>query len=68
MSIGAGDTKYGLKNTGKFTRSYCDCDIKFHRCLKNANTMISNQVGNFYFNVVGHECFTEGDFTIKEIV
>jgi secretory phospholipase A2 len=59
MSLAAQETKYGLKNSGKFTRSHCDCDEKFYQCLKNVNSMLSTQVGKVYFNVLGHQCFKE---------
>lgn len=59
MVLAAQESKYGLKNSGKFTRSHCDCDQKFYKCLKQVNTMLSNQIGNFYFNVLGHQCFKE---------
>lgn len=58
-TLAAQETKFGLKNSGKFTRSHCDCDMKFYQCLKNVNTLLSNQAGNLYFNVLGHQCFSE---------
>lgn len=64
MTLGAQEEKFGLKNSGKFTRSHCDCDQKFYQCLKNAKTLVSTQVGKFYFNVLGHQCFKE-DFPMK---
>ena len=64
MTLAAQETKYGLKNSGKFTRSHCDCDQKFFQCLRQVNTMLSNQVGKFYFNVLGHQCFKE-DYPLK---
>lgn len=51
--------KHGLKNPGKFTRLHCDCDDRFYKCLKRVNTLISKQIGVFYFNVLGHQCFKE---------
>lgn len=54
-----GDEKFGLKNSGKFTRLHCDCDDKFYKCLKGVNTLISKQIGIFYFNVLSHQCFKE---------
>ena len=64
MSIEPQQSKFGLKNTGKFTRSHCDCDNEFYRCLKSVNTLVSKQVGVVYFNVLGPQCFTE-DFPLK---
>lgn len=52
-------SKFGLKNTGKFTLSHCDCDNEFHRCLKSVNTLVSKQIGLVYFNVLGPQCFKE---------
>lgn len=63
MTIAAQESKYGLRNTGKYTRLHCDCDRKFYQCLKNVNSMLSNQVGQVYFNVLGHQCFQE-DFPV----
>lgn len=57
--IEAQESKFGLKNSGKFTRLHCDCDEKFYKCLKRVNTLVSKQVGIFYFNVLGHQCFKE---------
>ncbi|XP_063369609.1 uncharacterized protein LOC134657940 [Cydia amplana] len=53
----AGDSKYGLTNTGLFTRSHCSCDAKFRECLKKTNSLISAQIGLTYFNVLGPQCF-----------
>ncbi|XP_061723952.1 uncharacterized protein LOC133530125 [Cydia pomonella] len=53
----SGDTKYGLTNTGLFTRSHCSCDAKFRECLKKTNSLISTQIGLTYFNVLGPQCF-----------
>lgn len=63
QSIEAEESKYGLKNSGKFTRSHCDCDKDFYKCLKSVNTIVSNQIGTIYFNVLGPQCFKE-DFPV----
>ncbi|XP_073962654.1 uncharacterized protein [Choristoneura fumiferana] len=55
--IRSGDTKYGLTNTGLFTRSHCSCDAKFRECLKKTNSLVSAQIGLTYFNVLGPQCF-----------
>ena len=45
--IAPGECKRGLCNTQSFTRSHCDCDARFRRCLQGLNT------GQFlYFTVV----------------
>ncbi|KAG5683203.1 hypothetical protein PVAND_012499 [Polypedilum vanderplanki] len=54
-----GDEKFGLKNSGKFSRLHCDCDDTFYKCLKGVNTLISKQIGIFYFNILSHQCFKE---------
>lgn len=56
-NILAGATKYGLTNTGLFTRSHCNCDESFFNCLKRANTFISNKIGYSYFNILAPQCF-----------
>lgn len=33
-----GECKRGLCNQQQFTRSHCDCDAKFRRCLQGLNT------------------------------
>ncbi|CAG5013371.1 unnamed protein product [Parnassius apollo] len=55
--IRAGETKYGLTNTGLFTRSHCSCDLKFRNCLRKTNSLVSAQIGLTYFNVLGPQCF-----------
>lgn len=35
----------GLRNTGLFTRSHCDCDWKFYNCLRQTNSLIANKIG-----------------------
>lgn len=36
--LGPGECKRGLCNSQSFTRSHCDCDAKFRRCLQGLNT------------------------------
>ncbi|KAF2889210.1 hypothetical protein ILUMI_16963 [Ignelater luminosus] len=57
QSIPAGEKKYGLSNTGLFTRSHCDCDTKFYNCLKKTDSIISNKIGFTFFSVLGPQCF-----------
>ncbi|CAH2097301.1 unnamed protein product [Euphydryas editha] len=57
MYIAAGETKFGLTNTGLFTRSHCSCDAKFRECLRKTNSLVSAQIGLTYFNVLGPQCF-----------
>ncbi|XP_021706146.1 uncharacterized protein LOC5568409 isoform X2 [Aedes aegypti] len=56
-AIAAGEQFNRLKNNGYFTRSHCDCDKQFYNCLKNANTLVSNQIGYTYFNLLKPQCF-----------
>ncbi|KAK0089407.1 hypothetical protein PV325_007565 [Microctonus aethiopoides] len=49
----------GLCNRSSFTRSHCDCDAKFRRCLQNLNTEVANTLGAIFFNVVQVTCFKE---------
>ncbi|XP_035205653.1 phospholipase A2-like isoform X2 [Stegodyphus dumicola] len=56
-SIPGRESKYGLQNNSPFTKSHCDCDDKFHQCLKEANTKASNRIGRIFFNFVQMECF-----------
>ncbi|KAJ9598831.1 hypothetical protein L9F63_026634 [Diploptera punctata] len=55
--IHVGETKHGLKNTGIYTRSHCDCDDAFYDCLKDDNSLVSLELGRFYFNVLRTQCF-----------
>lgn len=41
-TLSPGECKRGLCNNQKFTRSHCDCDAKFRRCLQGLNTGNSN--------------------------
>uniref|UniRef100_A0A8D8AQ64 Phospholipase A2 n=2 Tax=Culex pipiens TaxID=7175 RepID=A0A8D8AQ64_CULPI len=54
-----GECRRGLCNRGTFTRSHCDCDARFRRCLQNLNTETSNTLGAVFFNVVQVTCFSE---------
>lgn len=37
-TLSPGECKRGLCNQQQFTRSHCDCDAKFRRCLQGLNT------------------------------
>lgn len=56
-SIPAGHTYKNLRNGGLFTRSHCDCDQEFYRCLKKANSIVSNKIGYTYFNILRPQCY-----------
>lgn len=51
-----GQSKYGLRNPGLFTRSNCACDDKFRKCLKATDSIISNNIGFTYFTILGPQC------------
>ncbi|XP_055298520.1 group 3 secretory phospholipase A2-like isoform X2 [Sitodiplosis mosellana] len=55
--IKSGSEFKGLRNTGLFTRSHCDCDLKFYNCLKRTDSLISNKIGYTYFNILRPQCF-----------
>ncbi|XP_055305045.1 acidic phospholipase A2 PA4-like isoform X2 [Sitodiplosis mosellana] len=57
--LSPGECKRGLCNQQPFTRSHCDCDIKFRRCLQQLNTETANTLGAVFFNVVQVTCFKE---------
>ncbi|XP_034457221.1 group 3 secretory phospholipase A2 [Hippoglossus hippoglossus] len=50
-------SEFGVFNTNIFTMSHCDCDNKFHSCLKEANDRISDVVGYTFFNLLKMNCF-----------
>lgn len=56
-NIKAGESKYGLNNTNSYTSSSCQCDDKFHNCLREAKSFIGDQIGRTYFNVLRTQCF-----------
>ncbi|EDS36384.1 secretory Phospholipase A2 [Culex quinquefasciatus] len=43
-----GECRRGLCNRGTFTRSHCDCDARFRRCLQNLNTAAESCPLQFY--------------------
>ncbi|CAH0597070.1 unnamed protein product [Chrysodeixis includens] len=65
LYIKAGETKYGLTNTGLFTRSHCSCDTKFRECLHRTNSLVSAQIGVTYFNILGPQCFRNAHPIVK---
>ncbi|RZC31873.1 acidic phospholipase A2 PA4, partial [Asbolus verrucosus] len=54
-----GECRQGICNDSPFTRSHCDCDAAFRRCLQNVNTETANTIGAIFFNVVQVICFKE---------
>uniref|UniRef100_A0A348G5X0 Phospholipase A2 n=1 Tax=Odontomachus monticola TaxID=613454 RepID=A0A348G5X0_ODOMO len=50
---------HGICNNSPFTRSHCDCDAKFRRCLQKLNTEVANTLGALFFNIIQVTCFKE---------
>lgn len=48
---------FGYFNYRLHTLSYCECDLRFRQCLREAGSGLANLVGKIYFNVVNTECF-----------
>ncbi|KAL4706139.1 hypothetical protein ACJJTC_013604 [Scirpophaga incertulas] len=65
LYIRSGETKYGLTNTGLFTRSHCSCDDRFRECLRRTSSLVSAQIGLTYFNVLGPQCFRKAHPIVK---
>ncbi|KAG8232716.1 hypothetical protein J437_LFUL013309 [Ladona fulva] len=55
--ISPGETKYGLTNTGRFSRLLCSCEQALYNCLKSVNTIVAKQVGVTYYNLIRTQCF-----------
>lgn len=56
-NIEAKSAKYNLVNDGSFTRSSCDCDFHFYKCLKEAANPLAIEVGIAYFDILKPLCF-----------
>lgn len=50
---------YGVINIGLYTKSHCDCDADFYRCLREAHSRTADMLGNLYFNVMKLQCMRE---------
>ncbi|XP_060533125.1 phospholipase A2 isoform X2 [Cylas formicarius] len=57
--LAKGECREGICNNSPYTRSHCDCDAAFRRCLQNVNTETANTIGAIFFNVVQVICFKE---------
>lgn len=53
----AGSRKDDLVNDSPYTRLNCDCDNRFWHCLRKLNTITSNAIGDFYFNLFKNKCY-----------
>ncbi|TNN48506.1 Group 3 secretory phospholipase A2 [Liparis tanakae] len=56
-SIPSFRSQFGVFNRNIFAMSHCDCDHKFHGCLKAAGDRISALVGYTFFNLLKVPCF-----------
>lgn len=50
---------YGVLNIALYTKSHCDCDADFYRCLREARSRTADMLGNLYFNVMKLQCMRE---------
>lgn len=50
---------YGLINFSLYTKSHCDCDDDFKRCLKSLNSKSADALANFFFNILRVQCIRE---------
>ncbi|XP_077298335.1 acidic phospholipase A2 PA4-like isoform X1 [Arctopsyche grandis] len=58
-ALAPGECRRSVCNKGRFTRSHCDCDARFRRCLQALNTEIANTLGAIFFNIIQVTCFKE---------
>ncbi|KAJ3634308.1 hypothetical protein MTP99_011195 [Tenebrio molitor] len=64
-TILANSSRHGFRNGGSTTISHCDCDEKFHKCLKEVDTFDSNIVGFGYFTFFEPRCYREDYPVVK---
>ncbi|VEN56590.1 unnamed protein product [Callosobruchus maculatus] len=57
--LSAGECRQGICNHSPFTRSHCDCDGAFRKCLQNVNSETANTIGAIFFNIIQVICFKE---------
>ncbi|KAG8236767.1 hypothetical protein J437_LFUL016881 [Ladona fulva] len=57
--ITRGQCMKGLCNSSPFTRSHCECDEHFRRCLQSLKTPAADTIGALYFNIGSNTCFAE---------
>lgn len=50
---------YGLINFSLYTKSHCDCDEDFRKCLKSLNSKSADALANFFFNILRVQCIRE---------
>ncbi|KAL0266675.1 UNVERIFIED_CONTAM: hypothetical protein PYX00_009159 [Menopon gallinae] len=54
-----GQCRRGICNISPFTRSLCDCDRAFKKCLQEVNTSDARIIATLYFNVAQITCFKD---------
>ncbi|KAH1011958.1 hypothetical protein HUJ04_001224 [Dendroctonus ponderosae] len=54
-----GQCQQGICNNSPYTRSHCDCDATFRKCLQNVNSETANTIGAIFFNVIQVVCFQQ---------
>ncbi|XP_076331620.1 uncharacterized protein LOC143236865 isoform X2 [Tachypleus tridentatus] len=52
-------TGYSIFNWSFYTKSHCDCDRQFLKCLKSNRSRVADLMGNFFFNVLKVKCLRE---------
>lgn len=50
---------YGLLNIALYTKSHCECDADFYRCLREVRSRTADMLGNLYFNVMKLQCLKQ---------
>ncbi|XP_022160231.1 phospholipase A2-like [Myzus persicae] len=58
-TLETGQCYFNLCNISPYTRSHCECDIKFQQCLNKVNTSTAHTLGVIFFNIVKVMCFKE---------
>ncbi|XP_049794574.1 phospholipase A2-like [Schistocerca nitens] len=58
-TLAPGECRSGLCNHSPFTRSHCDCDHRFKRCLQMLDTPAAHTLGAVFFNVAQVMCFRD---------
>ncbi|XP_059483346.1 uncharacterized protein LOC132201305 [Neocloeon triangulifer] len=59
-------TKYTITNNSIYSKSHCDCDSAFFRCLKDLNSSTADVMGNIYFNIVQVPCVEHSEDPKRE--
>ncbi|XP_046396078.1 uncharacterized protein LOC124163305 [Ischnura elegans] len=57
--IRAFTSRYNLTNFSIYSKSHCECDEMFYKCLKRTGNQNAMIIGNFYFNLLRVPCIGE---------